>query len=297
MVTWLHGFAKHVNRYYEDVMWFFPALVSAVFYSMLWVLARMSRGLPSSVVTWVQFIYGPVILCFASLYVDFPWGEIWWWAYLTIPFGFLPAYAWAMTYALHRTQVTLLQPLFGLSSIATLIVASWFFGERVSVFGIFGILFVTGGLLSLYHGRWEVWRGHGPWIALMGAFVFGSNAAIVAGVLKEFPHIYALSGIVITGHLLFCSIPAMPRLKQVTWSRRTLVIFFWLGVVMIGQDLASLYAFTLGPSSYVIAVKRTSMLLTAVIGYLFLHERDQSLIRLLVASGLVVIGVVMLTIF
>jgi drug/metabolite transporter (DMT)-like permease len=277
-------------------MWFFPALVSAVFYSMLWVLARMSRGLPSSVVTWVQFMYGPVILYFASMHVDFPWGEIWWWAYLTIPFGFLPAYAWAMTYSLHRTQVTLLQPLFGLSSIATLIIASGFFGERVAPLGVFGILFVTGGLLSLYHGRWGVWKSRGPWIALVGAFVFGSNAAIVAGVLKEFPHIYALSGIIITGHLLFCSIPAVPRLKKVVWSRRTLLIFFFLGVAMIGQDLTSLYAFTLGPSSYVIAVKRTSMLLTAVIGYVFLKERDQSLPRLMIASGLVVAGVVMLTV-
>jgi len=62
----------------------------------------------------------------------------------------------------------------------------------------------------------------------------------------------------------------------------------------VGQDLLTLYAFTLGPSSYVIAVKRTSVLLTAVVGYVFLREREQSLKRLMLASGLVVGGVVML---
>lgn len=277
-------------------MWFLPALASAIFYSMLWVLARMSRGLPSSVVTWIQFVYGPVLLVVASRYVDFPWGEMWWWAYLTLPFCIVPAYAMAMTHAVHRTQVTLLQPLFGLSSIATLAVASMFFGEVVPAYGIAGILLITFGLLSLYHSRWEVWRSRGPWIALFGAFLFGANAAIIGGVLQEFPHVFALSGIAITGHFLFCSIPAVPRLKQVVWSKRTVLIFIGLGIAMIGQDLATLYALTLGPFSYVISVKRSSMLLTAVVGYLFLRERDQSIGRLLFSSALVVIGVVMLTI-
>jgi drug/metabolite transporter (DMT)-like permease len=277
-------------------MWFPFALLSAVFYSMLWVLARMSKGLPSSVVTWIQFVYGPILLLVASRYVDFPWSETWWWIYLTIPFLFLPAYAWAMTYALHKTEVTLLQPLFGLSSIATLLVASMFFGEVIPVYGIVGILIITFGLLSLYHGRWEVWKSIGPWITLGGAFLFGANAAIIGGVLQKFPHVFALSGIAITGHFIFCSIPAVPKLKQVVWSKRTIWIFIGLGVAMIGQDLATLYALTLGPFSYVISVKRASMLLTAVVGYIFLHERDQSLWRLLISSVLVVIGVMMLTV-
>ena len=256
----------------------------------------MSKGLPSSVVTGVQFIYGPILLWIASRYVDFPWGETWWWAYLTLPFCIVPAYAWAMTYALHRTQVTFLQPLFGLSSIATLLVASTFFGENIPTYGIVGILIITFGLLSLYHGRWEVWKSSGPWITLLGAFIFGANAAIIGGVLQKFPHVFALSGMAITGHLLFCSIPAAPRLKQVVWSKRTIWIFIGLSIAMLGQDIATLYALTLGPFSYVISVKRASMLITAVVGYVFLHERDQSLSRLLISSVLVLIGIVMLTV-
>ena len=62
-----------------------------------------------------------------------------------------------------------------------------------------------------------------------------------------------------------------------------------------GQDLVTMYAFGFGPSSYVIAVKRTSVLLTALLGYFFLQERDQSLPRLLFSAGLVVAGVAALT--
>lgn len=68
-----------------------------------------------------------------------------------------------------------------------------------------------------------------------------------------------------------------------------------MALVLLVQDLSTLYALTLGPSAYVIAVKRTSVLIVAVLGYFFLHERDQSLMRLLLASGLVVSGVGLLT--
>ena len=73
---------------------------------------------------------------------------------------------------------------------------------------------------------------------------------------------------------------------------RTVAILAGLLLAFLVQEFTTLLALTLGPSPYVIAVKRTSVLLTAVVGYAFLREREQSLEKLLLASGLVVAGVV-----
>ena len=277
-------------------MWFIFAVGSACFYSMLWIVARMSKGIPTVVVTASQYAYGPILLLFVYNTVEYPWDQTWWWAYLVLPFFFIPLMGWAMTYVLHQTQVTVVKPLFGLSSISALLVASLFFGETVTGYGVAGIFLVAFGLLSLYHGRWEVWKENGPWISLFGAFVFGANGAIVGAVLARFPHILAFSGIVMTGHFLATGIPATTKIKDVKWDRRTVLILLTIMIAMLGQDMFTLIALSLGPSPYVIAVKRTSILLTAVIGYAFLHERDQSLQRLLLSSGLVVAGVVLLTV-
>jgi drug/metabolite transporter (DMT)-like permease len=277
-------------------MWFVFALISAVFYSALWVLARMSRGIPSSVVTASQFIVGPFLLIGVSQTVDYPWSETWWQWYLLLPLFFLPVTLWAMTYALHRTEVTVVKPLFGLSSIATLFVSSFFFGESTTALGIFGIAVITFGLLFLYHGRWQMWKHRGPWIVLASAIVFGINGACVSVVLSRFPHIFAISALMMTGAFVLSGLGAGKTWFTVRWTSRNITILIALIIAMIAQDIITLYAFTLGPAAYVVAVKRTSILMTAVIGYVFLRERDQSLPRLMIASGLVVAGVVMLTV-
>ena len=196
-----------------------------------------------------------------------------------------------MTKALHTTEVTLVKPLFGVSSIVALLVAALFFGGPVSLWGVLGILLVTAGLFCLYRDRWGNWRCAGPWMVLAGAIVFGANAAIVAVVLARFPHVLAISALFMTGSFLLNFIPAVPLLGQVPWSWRNILILIAMAIVVVVQDLATLQALTLGPSAYVIAVKRTSVLIVAFLGYFFLHERDQSLMRLLLASGCVVLGV------
>jgi drug/metabolite transporter (DMT)-like permease len=277
-------------------MWFVFALLSAVFYALLWVFARMSRGIPSTVVTAGQFVLGPFLFLSTLQTIDYPWGEWWWHWYLVFPLCLTPLVLWAMTYAVHRTAVTLLAPLFGLSSLTTLLVAVTFFGAEVTPWGVFGIFLVTIGLLCLYHGQWEAWAHRGPWIVLAGGMFLGVNAAVAAEVVERFPYFLALSALFMTGGFAINAIPALPALSSTPWSWRTISILLGMVVATTGQDLTTLAAFSFGPSPYVIAVKRTSILLVALLGYVFLHERGQSLQRLLLSSGLVVLGVILLTV-
>lgn len=246
--------------------------------------------------TAVQFVFAPFLLFYVVRTVDFPWEYGWWWLYLVIPFLILPFAFWASTYAVHRTEVTVVKPLIGISGVAALVVGVSFFGEEISMRGIGGVVLIVGGLFALYHGRWESWKERGPWIIFICAFIFGATAACEAAVLSRFPHPLVISAMILTGSLCVSFVPAISSYKRIPLNRKSLLILFALPIVSVLQIVLSVYALMYGPSGYVMSVKRTSILLTAVIGYAFLKERDQSLPRLLVASGLVVGGVVMLTV-
>ncbi len=276
-------------------MWFLFAVLAAICYSLLWIFARMSRGIPSTVVTAAEYITGPFLLLAVIRTVDYPWHELWWWGYLAFPFLFVPFFVWASTYAVHRAEVTYLKPLFGLSSIMTLLISSLFFGEKVGIEGIAGILLIVFGLFALYQGRLGEWKKISPWIMLAAALFYGANAAVIAAVLHRFPHVLGIAAMIFMGSFVMNLPMAIRDLPHMRWSRYYVLVLLGMIVANIGQDIFTLVGFTYGPSSYVIAVKRMSVLLTAVIGYVFLHERDQSLPRLMASSGMVVAGVLLLT--
>ena len=277
-------------------MWFVFALLSAIFYSFLWILARMSRGMPTAVVASFQFIAGPIILIYALRTVDIPWGEWWWQLFLICPVILLPLAMWLLTAAVHRTEVTLIKPLTALSSIVTLIVAHSFFSESVTLIGVLGILIITGGLFFLYHGRWSAWKTSGPWLCLAGTFILGVNVACLGAVLSRFPSVITLMGFEFASVFFLNGIAAGKSWAGNWWSRRNVIILLLMACVVVIQDIFTLNALILGPSPYVVAIKRTSVLMTAVIGYVFLRERDQSISRLIIACSLVVCGVILLTI-
>ena len=256
----------------------------------------MSRGMPSRVVTSLQFAIGPILFIFFVPDVNFPWNESWWQVYLIFSFILTPLALCALTYAVHITPVTAVQPLSAISCFSTLMIGSLILGESFSSYGVVGVLIITCGLLILYHGRWDMWRKSGPWIALVASLVLGANLAIAKFVLFRFPHIFAVMALVLTAFFVMNAIFAGRSWKSLKLTKFNVLILCGMMIAVAVDNFGIFSALALGPSAYVVAIKRSSILLTAFIGYVFLKERDQSLSRLLVASGIVVVGVVMLTI-
>jgi len=125
------------------------------------------------------------------------------------------------------------------------------------------------------------------------ALFYGANAAVVAAVLQKFPHVFGIAAMIFLGSFLMNLPMAIRDLRGFQFSRRHLFVLLGMIVMNFTQDILTLIGFTLGPSPYVIAIKRTSILLAAAIGYVFLHERGQSLPRLLLATGCVVLGIIL----
>lgn len=276
-------------------MWFALSLLSAVFYASLWLFARASRGMPSSIVTAIQFSPGPVILALSLPGTALPWDQPSWLVYLASQFLIIPPFAWAMNHVSQRVEVTVIKPLSSISSISAAFAGIAFFGDQFSPLSLAGIAIGTMGLLLLYHARWNVWRTPYPWIVLASVLAFGVNAALMGHVLSYWKHPIAMAGLAMTSTFLFTTIPALSQRASAVWTQKRVLLMLSFVAAMIAQELSTMYAFALAPSAaYVVSVKRTSIIMAALAGYLLFNERETPLPRLILSAGLTSAGVAVL---
>jgi drug/metabolite transporter (DMT)-like permease len=276
-------------------MWLVLSFGSAICYAAIWLLARGSRGIPPAIVASLQGATGPVVLAIGLLASPPPWKEPWLLPYLVLPFILMPLTFWGLTVAAQRTDVTIIKPLSALSTLATLAVAVGIFGGSFPALGLLGIAIITGGLLLLYHGRWQEWRSPYPWLTLPCIAMLGINAAIIRELLIVFPHPFIFSGFNLTGAFLLNGMIAGKDWGRTHFDRKTILFLLIFALFVLGQDFGTIFALLFAPAPYVIAIKRTSILLATVGAYIFFQERETKLPRLVFSCIIVIVGVSLLT--
>ena len=277
-------------------MWILLSLLSAVGFAAQWLLVRASRGTPGSVVTAAQFVSGPFLLLIFLRGVSLPWDQNIWYVFLLFNCLIVPAASWAMIVAMQRVPVTVSNPLLGLSSVASLITVAIFFHGTFSAAGVAGILLTTAGLFCLYQGRWHLWRTRYPWVVLVVVMLFGINGSISHALLEVFPQPQVISGIFLTASFFVPLISAARSGRSMRWTGSIVLLLVTLAIVTLIQEIATTVAMLSAPAPYVLSIKRTSVLLSVLGGYVLFHERDETLQRLLLSTVIVLAGVVMMTV-
>jgi hypothetical protein len=275
-------------------MWLFLSLLSSIGFAAMFLLARGSKGIPATVVTTAYALWGPVVLLYSIREVSFPWSETWWQIFLPLPLLIMPLALLALTMASQRTPVTIMKPLSAFSPLAALFFSIAAYGAVFPPLGIAGIFTVTLGLLVLYHGRWKAWKEPWPWVAVLGMIILGINASVTREVLLRFPEPLAVVGLAATGTFCINAILSVPYWKKTTFSLNTvLLLCFFVGIDFL-QSFATIAALELAPSAYVIAVKRTSILLASIGAFYIFNEKDQPLWQIALSCAIVIVGVTML---
>lgn len=275
-------------------MWFYLALISAVLYASLWLFARASRGIPSAFVTASIHVWAPFALFFIVREIDFPWHESWWQLYMLFTICVIPGTLWALTFASQRSEVTVINPLAALSTIATLAVSILLFEKQFELLHIAGIFVVVLGLFFLYHGAKGTWRKPWPWIVLVGVLILGVNVAIIKEVLERFPHPIAVLAFASTCSFSVNAIFATGSIRAIRLSKNRIVLLLFFLAATVAQDFATFFALSMGPAPHVVAIKRTSILFAAFMSYFLFGEKEQPLWKLMTACVIVVVGVALL---
>ena len=163
----------------------------------------------------------------------------------------------------------------GFGVAGTGIVAAAVLGERISLPGCAGIIFVCLGILSIgIHKPEEINKRKSLKYALvvgMTIIAYSCLDKVGTGLVHPVPYIWGMFTI---AAVLLTAVVVTRHRNELIYSLRTQARYgIAIGIGSISTYLIILFAFRHGPVSYIVATREFSVAIGAVAGFLFLKER------------------------
>jgi drug/metabolite transporter (DMT)-like permease len=210
--------------------------------------------------------------------------------------GFLHAAYFLVLASAYRTgELSVVYPLSRGTGVGlTAVLAPLLFREPVALAGLAGVASIVLGVFLLGGpARGGGVRSRGGRRALgVGVIIAAYSLTDKGGVARADPIVYiwlmSLICVVLMAPFVLAGSPGawMERVRR--YGREILII----GIGSMGTYLVILYAFSLGPVGYVVAVRELSVVVGSLLGFVFLREAITG--RKVVAIVLVVAGVVLI---
>ncbi len=203
--------------------------------------------------------------------------------------------------AIKVCHISLCVPFLAFTPILLIFTGRLILGEGLNRWGVAAVLLMAGGsyILSLSTGRFgflaplkALAREPGARFMLAVAVLYSCTAALgKLAILHSEPAFFGVayplmfSGVMLTGYPFSNPKPARTLLARRGWG-------MILGLCLAATTLSQVYGLKLAPAAYLIAVKRTSVFFTVILGGLWLRERP--FLPRLIGAGLMVSGVILI---
>ncbi len=242
---------------------------------------------------WLTVLAPSVLLSPALLVVGWPAPAAW---PMLLGSGIIhTGYMLALTTAYQYGDLSVVYPVArGLAPLLVAIGAPVFLGERLSPAAVLGIGLVGGGITALgLSGRRSVAGSSAfAWAAATAVCTAGYSMVDKAGVSRAHPLAYiitlfAWNAVLLTPFVLHRAASRPKAWRGQRWGRQVLG-----GLLSLAAYLLVLVAMRLTQVSYVAALRETSVILGAILGWRVLGEGYGG--RRLVASGIVALGLTLL---
>lgn len=283
-------------------MWIILSLITALFYALTGVWSKhIMKKINRYTVTWAMFSFALPLLIIPLLINGIPeitkgfyWGTL----------GSLSINMIAFTLfikALQISPLSLTYPFLAFSPVFLIFTGFVFLGEMPNIWGISGIILTTAGAYVLNLG------GAGGFFAPVRAVVREKGSLIMLGVsfmwsfaatfdkvalLESSPYFFLFT--FNAGFLIFY----IPFLKKVNPRYKKEVKKYFMPLLILGtfagaSVLFQMIALQTAYVSYVIAIKRSGMIITLIFGWIFFSEevdRYRILGTLMMVAGVVLIA-------
>lgn len=287
-------------------MWFGFALLSAFFYAFRGVLekllvARVDRYVLGLAVRlfalpffFLPFIFNP------DLFIP-PWelpAEFWVATFIVCLIG-TPLETYFYYKSIRDEEISLALPILSLSPVFTIFFGMIFLGEFPTAVGALGVAAILFGVyaLKIGHARhglleplYHLARNRSLRLMAIVAVSLALGAVLdKVGVTNSNPYMYALVSYTLVSTVLFgfAYVKAKPHLGQLRTHGRHFAI---LGAVVASYTLLYVTALDTGNAAYVVAIRNASLLISILLGVLWLKEKD--LRTKLFAGSFVVMGLI-----
>jgi len=286
--------------------WFIYALACAFFTASSDALVKLAmRKTDEYAAIWFRLVFSLPLLFLFMLSYPIPKLDAKFWLAILI---MLPLEATACILyfkSVRNYDLSEVTPFLGFTPVFSIFVALLVLGEKPSFLGIFGIISVFGGayLLNIHTAKKnilqpikEALRNKGTRLMLIVAFIYAITStfgkfALLRSSLHSFPFIYfSFLFIVMTGIL---SYRVKAGLSKIELPKKQVLLYIVLGIVFALAAITHFKAIALTEVSYMISVKRLSLLLSVLYGGLIFKEKNIH-VRLLGASFMV-LGTILLS--
>jgi uncharacterized membrane protein len=289
-------------------MWFVLALLSAFLYSFRGLLEKLIVGRVD------PYILGLSIRLFALPFFFIPFiinpglfvpltelpGEFWF-AMITVSLVCTPLETYFYYKAIKNEELSLSLPILSLSPVMTIGFAALFLGEFPTLIGALGVIIILFGVYALKIGH----ARHGLAEPL---YHLSKNKSVQFMVIVALSLAFAsiLDKIAVTAanaymaaliNYIFVSVAlfiiARMKAKQHFGQIKThFKAFSIIGAVVAGYTLLYLLALQDGNTAYVVAIRNASLLISIILGVLWLKEKD--LRTKLLAGSVIVVGLILI---
>jgi len=213
--------------------------------------------------------------------------------------------SWCFLNAIASSQLAKTFPLVAFTPIFLIGTSFFILGEVPSVPGLFGILLIVCGAYLLRAESIKVGilepvklllKENSSRYMLMAAFLFSFLAVFFKKAILNSSPFFAFGVTQLLSTLFLTVLFLKKKTLGMLFKRTTdnFKLLFVAGLVAFLAGLALFAAFQLGLASYVVSVKRTSILFTVILGYAFFKE--DNLIRSLIIGSIMVLGIFLISV-
>lgn len=285
--------------------WVLYGLLTAVFRSLTDVSSKMGlRNLNEYVVAWSLNFFSLPLLYLTLPFIEIPKiGPNFWIALLFGGGGNLLTAVFYMK-ALRHSDLSITIPMVSFTPLFLLITSPLILGEFPSIYGFFGILLIVFGTYVLNintrkSGFFEPFKAllheKGPRYMLLVAFIWSITSNMdKMGIQNSSPLFWLISvNTFITITMLpILTLYAKKPVKQISLNWKILIA---IGIFNALTLVFQMMAYNLTLVAYVISIKRSSIIISVILGALLFKEKG--LEERLAGTILMILGVLLITLF
>lgn len=285
------------------MLWALLSILSGLGDAMIFALMKKLNGVNNLIIVWVHYTFALPFLLIV-LYFNYPQkisSTVYWTAGLNGVLLILTTYMLVKALQISRLSVSL--PMLSLTPLFLVILSYVMLKEMPTVSGFIGILLIVVGayVVNIKNGKGffapfkSLLKIKGSLYVIIVAFVWAITANLFKIGILSSNAIY-FSALVYS----FISLIMLPLFfvnlnKNLNEMKQNFKMLFFLGVSSAFMISASSYAMIGAIVPYVISLKRSSLVFSIFIGYLFFNEKDIK--NALAGTVIMLIGGILITIF
>ncbi len=204
--------------------------------------------------------------------------------------------------ALRVSPLSLTVPFLAFTPAFMVITGALILDEQLGMQGIAGIVLIAVGSYSLHIGSMKsgwtapfkaIFRERGSVLMLLVAFIYSITSVLgKLAIQHSNPMFFACFYFIAHGIFASTILSLFFRAYPMEVVRKSPAGVLYVGMAQTVMIITHMWAISLAPAAYMIAVKRLSVLFGVLLGYLFFREEE--LASRLIGAGLMVAGVFMI---